>query len=42
MSQGTGAEGAIPKLFRGKMKIFIKRVNVNLKGYRIEEFDGEK
>jgi ubiquitin carboxyl-terminal hydrolase 7 len=42
VSQGTRAEGAIPKLFRGKMKSFIRCVNVNYEEYRIEEFDGEK
>ena len=41
-SQGTPAEGAIPKLLAGKMKSFIKCVNVNYELSRVEEFYGEK
>ena len=40
--QGTRAEGAIPKLFVGKMKSFVKCVNVNYELSRVEEFNGEK
>ena len=40
--QGTRAEGAIAKLFVGKMKSYIKCVNVNYESSRIEEFNGEK
>ena len=40
--QGTRAEGAIARLFVGKMKSFIKCVNVNYESSRIEEFNGEK
>lgn len=42
VSQGTRAEGAIAKLFVGKMKSYIKCVNVNYESSRIEEFNGEK
>jgi ubiquitin carboxyl-terminal hydrolase 7 len=38
--QGTKAEGAIAKLFVGKMKSFIKCVNVDYESSRIEEFNG--
>ncbi|KAF9792792.1 cysteine proteinase [Thelephora terrestris] len=37
--KGTRAEGAIAKLFVGKMKSFIKCVNVNYESSRIEEFN---
>ncbi|KAF9778397.1 cysteine proteinase [Thelephora terrestris] len=36
--KGTRAEGAIAKLFSGKMKSFIKCVNVDYESSRIEEF----
>jgi ubiquitin carboxyl-terminal hydrolase 7 len=39
-SQGTKAEGAIAKLFLGKMKSFIKCVDVDFESSRIEEFNG--
>jgi ubiquitin carboxyl-terminal hydrolase 7 len=39
-SQGTQAEGAIAKLFVGKMKSYIKCVNVDYESSRIEEFNG--
>ena len=38
--QGTKAEGAIQNLFVGKMKSFIKCVNVDFESSRIEEFNG--
>lgn len=38
--QGTKAEGAIAKLFVGKMKSYIKCVNVDYESSRIEEFNG--
>ena len=38
--QGTQAEGAIAKLFVGKMKSYIKCVNVDYESSRIEEFNG--
>lgn len=41
MSQGTLAEGAIQKLFVGKMKSFIKCVDVDYESSRIEEFNGK-
>ncbi|KAF4576508.1 hypothetical protein EYR40_000746 [Pleurotus pulmonarius] len=37
--KGTKAEGAIAKLFVGKMKSFIKCVNVEYESSRIEEFN---
>ncbi|OBZ75098.1 Ubiquitin carboxyl-terminal hydrolase 21 [Grifola frondosa] len=37
--KGTLAEGAIAKLFVGKMKSFIKCVNVDFESSRIEEFN---
>ncbi|KAI0780819.1 cysteine proteinase [Trametes elegans] len=37
--KGTKAEGAIQKLFVGKMKSFIKCVNVDFESSRIEEFN---
>lgn len=40
-SQGTQAEGAITKLFVGKMKSYIKCVNVDYESSRIEEFNGQ-
>lgn len=40
-SQGTIAEGAIQKLFVGKMKSYIKCVNVDFESSRIEDFNGE-
>lgn len=39
--QGTKAEGAIAKLFVGKMKSYIKCVNVEYESSRIEEFNGK-
>lgn len=38
--QGTKAEGAIQKLFVGKMKSYIKCVNVDFESSRIEDFNG--
>jgi len=38
--KGTKAEGAIAKLFVGKMKSYIKCVNVDYESSRIEEFNG--
>lgn len=38
--QGTKAEGAIAKLFLGKMKSYIKCVDVDYESSRIEEFNG--
>lgn len=38
--QGTKAEGAIQKLFVGKMKSYIKCLNVDFESSRIEEFNG--
>jgi len=40
--QGTHAEGAISKLFVGKMKSFVKCVNVDYESSRVEEFHGEE
>ncbi|KAF9047647.1 cysteine proteinase [Panaeolus papilionaceus] len=37
--KGTTAEGTIAKLFVGKMKSYIKCVNVDYESSRIEEFD---
>ena len=39
--QGTKAEGAIAKLFTGKMKSFIKCVNVDYESSRTEDFNGK-
>lgn len=39
-SQGTPAEGAIAKLFVGKMKSLVKCVNIDHESSRIEEFTG--
>ena len=39
--QGTKAEGAIQKLFVGKMKSYIKCVNVDFESSRIEAFNGK-
>ena len=38
--KGTKAEGAIAKLFVGKMKSYIKCVDVDYESSRIEEFNG--
>ena len=38
--QGTEAEGAIAKLFVGKMKSYIKCVNVDFESSRMEDFNG--
>jgi ubiquitin carboxyl-terminal hydrolase 7 len=38
--QGTKAEGAISKLFVGKMKSYIKCVNVDFESSRSEDFNG--
>ena len=38
--QGTKAEGAIAKLFVGKMKSYIKCVNVDFESSRLEDFNG--
>jgi ubiquitin carboxyl-terminal hydrolase 7 len=39
--QGTKAEGAMAKLFAGKMKSYVKCVNVDYESSRIEEFIGK-
>lgn len=39
--QGTPAEGAIPKLFKGQMKNYIKCINVNFESSVVEDFYGE-
>ena len=39
--KGTAAEGAINKLFVGKMKSYIKCVNVEFESARTEEFYGK-
>lgn len=41
LGQGTKAEGAIDKLFVGKMKSYIKCVNVDYESSRLEDFSGE-
>jgi hypothetical protein len=38
--KGTQAEGTIQKLFVGKMKSYIKCVNVDYESSRIEDFNG--
>ncbi len=38
--QGTLADGAITKLFVGKMKSYIKCVNVDFESSRMEDFYG--
>jgi ubiquitin carboxyl-terminal hydrolase 7 len=38
--QGTQADGAITKLFVGKMKSYIKCVNVDFESSRMEDFNG--
>lgn len=38
--QGTEAEGALHRLFVGKMKSYIKCINVNYESAREEEFYG--
>jgi ubiquitin carboxyl-terminal hydrolase 7 len=38
--KGTAAEGAVQKLFVGKMKSFIKCINVNYESSRIEDYYG--
>lgn len=40
--QGTPAEGAIPKLFKGQMKNYIKCINVNFESSVVEDFYGEQ
>jgi len=40
LPKGTKAEGAIQKLFVGKMKSYIKCVNVDYESSRTEEFKG--
>lgn len=39
--KGTPAEGAITKLFLGKMKSYIKCVDVNYESSRTEDFYGK-
>jgi ubiquitin carboxyl-terminal hydrolase 7 len=39
--QGTKAEGAISKLFVGKMKSYIKCVNVDYESSVFEDFNGK-
>lgn len=38
--QGTPAEGAIPKLFKGRMKNYIKCIDVDFESSVVEEFYG--
>lgn len=40
--QGTPAEGAIPRLFKGSMKNFIKCINVDFESAVTEDFYGEQ
>jgi len=37
--KGTQADGTIPKLFTGKMKTYLKCVNVNYTSSKVEEFN---
>lgn len=39
--KGTKADGAIKELFSGKMKSYIKCINVEYESSRSEEFYGE-
>lgn len=39
--QGTAADGAISKLFRGKMKSYIECINIPYNSNRIEEYYGK-
>lgn len=39
--QGTPAEGAIPSLFKGQMKNFIKCLNVDFESSVVEDFYGQ-
>ena len=38
--QGTPAEGAIPRLFKGNMKNYIKCLNVDFESSLAEDFYG--
>lgn len=38
--QGTKADGAIARMFVGKMKSYVKCVNVDYESARTEEFNG--
>ena len=38
--KGTKAEGAISKLFKGKMKSYIKCMNVDFESSRVEDYYG--
>lgn len=38
--QGTPADGAISKLFVGKMKSYIKCINVDYESSRVEDYYG--
>lgn len=38
--KGTPAEGAIPRLFRGQMKNYLKCINVDFESSVIEDFYG--
>lgn len=40
--QGTPAEGAIPRLFKGQMKNFIKCINVDYESAVTEDFYGQR
>lgn len=40
MSQNTPADGAITKLFLGKMKSYIKCINVDYESSRVEDYYG--
>lgn len=39
--QGTPAEGAIPRLFKGTMKNYIKCINVDFESSVVEDYYGE-
>lgn len=40
--QGTPAEGAIPRLFKGSMKNYIKCIDVDFESSVTEDFYGER
>lgn len=39
--KGTKAEGAISNLFKGKMKSYIKCLNVDFESSRVEDYYGD-
>jgi ubiquitin carboxyl-terminal hydrolase 7 len=39
-AQNTQADGAITKLFMGKMKSYVKCVNVDYESSRVEDYYG--